>query len=87
MSELGRALLEQLGPEDLERLAERLGPFLHGPAPEADAWLDSKGAAAHLGISLHALHRLTADRRVPFSQSGPGARCWFRRSELDTWRS
>ena len=30
--------------------------------------------------------RMTAERRIPFSQDRPGARCWFRRSDLDRWR-
>lgn len=86
MTELGKVLLEQLGPDDLEQLAARLEPFLRRRDGDADGWLDSKRAASHLGISLHALHRLTAERRIPFHQSAPGARCWFRRVELDNWR-
>src|SRR5579875_3288580 len=30
-----------------------------------DEWLDSKHAAAHLGISVAALHKLTAARSIP----------------------
>ena len=83
---LARALLDELGPDDLAELAERLQPFLRRPDAGADEWLDSKRAAAHLGVSLHALHRLTASRDVPFRQDRPGGRCYFRRSELDDWR-
>ena len=57
-----------------------------GPS-EPDGWLDARGAAAHLGISRHALHRLSSERRIPCSQERPGGRLYFRRSELDRWRS
>jgi excisionase family DNA binding protein len=87
MTELGRALLDQLGPDDLEQLAERLAPFLRpAPAPAEDGWLTTKQAAGYLGITANALHKLTAERSIPFSQSAPGARCFFRRSDLDEWR-
>ena len=86
MTELGRALLAQLEPEDLAGLAERLAPFLRTPAASDDGWLNTKQAAEYLGISVHALHRLTAERRIPLHQDRPGARCFFRRSELDEWR-
>jgi excisionase family DNA binding protein len=85
MSAIARALLDELEPDDLEWLAQRLAPFL--PTPTADGWLDTKATAEHLGISVHALHRLVADRRIPFTQERPGAKCYFRRSDLDAWRS
>jgi len=86
MSGLTRALLAELGPEDLAELAERLAPYLRLPSATEDKWLDAKAAAAYLGISIHALHRLTSERRIPFSQDRPGARCYFRRSDLVEWR-
>jgi excisionase family DNA binding protein len=91
MSALARALLAELGPEELAVLAERLQPFLRGagvpvPAAASDGWMTTKQAAEYLGISVHALHRLTAAREIPFSQAGPGARCFFKKSDLDEWR-
>ena len=86
MSALGRALLESLDPADLAELAELLAPFLPTSPPADDGWMTTPQAAEYLGMSVHALHRLTADRRVPFHQDRPGAKCFFRRSELDTWR-
>jgi len=86
MSDVGR-LLEQLDDGDLERLAERLAPYLPLKTDGSGEWVDSKAAAAHLGISIHALHRLTAERSIPFSQLAPGGRCYFKRSELDRWRT
>jgi hypothetical protein len=91
VSALSDALLADLGADDLRALAERLVPHLRdllGVQPEPDRWLNAKEAAAHLGLSsVHAIHRLTSARQIPFHQDGPGCRCWFLRSELDAWRS
>lgn len=85
MSALARALLDDLEPDDLAALAERLRPFL--PAPVADdGWIDAKAAATHLGVPVSTIHRMTAARSIPFQQAKPGAKCWFRRSDLDMWR-
>ena len=87
MSAIVRALLDELEPDDLAVLAERLAPYLvPAPAPVDDGWLTTKEAAAYLGLSVNALHKLTAERRIPFSQASEGARCYFRRSDLDAWR-
>ena len=48
--------------------------------------MTTKEAAAYLGLTVAALHRLTAERRIPFSQSRPNARCFFKKSALDDWR-
>jgi excisionase family DNA binding protein len=87
MTALARALLADLEPEDLRVLANRLAPYLPAPStPVEDRWLNTREAAGHLGVSVHALHKLTAARSIPFEQDGPGARCYFRRSDLDAWR-
>lgn len=85
------ALVDELDDAVLERLADRLAPHvaahLQPRAPEGeDRWLTARQAAEHLGLSIHALHKLTAARTIPFEQEGPGCRLWFRRSELDRWR-
>ncbi|HXW59443.1 MAG TPA: helix-turn-helix domain-containing protein [Solirubrobacteraceae bacterium] len=85
------ALRILLDDETVERLAAGIAQRLGLPASsisitDSDRWLSSREAAGHLGITLAALHRLTAARRVPFAQDAPGCRCWFRRSELDAWR-
>ena len=43
-------------------------------------------AAAHLGCSPNALHKLTAAGGFPFQQDCPGAKLYFKRSELDDSR-
>jgi excisionase family DNA binding protein len=88
VSALARALLDELGPDDLAELAARLAPFLPAPEdPAPDGWLSTREAASHLGISVNALHKLTAARAIRFEQAKPGGRCWFRRSDLDAWRA
>lgn len=80
---LDEAQLDDLAERVASRLAARLGHRDDG----ADRWLDSAGAVEYLGLtSKHALHRLTSERAIPFSQDGPGARCYFRRCDLDAWR-
>ncbi len=88
MSRLAEALLAELGPDELAELAERLRPFLSLPHERReDRWLNSAEAAEYLGLSRDALHRLSAERRIPFSQDRPGARCYFRVSDLERWRA
>jgi excisionase family DNA binding protein len=74
-------------PGVADAVAEKLEPFLGHVAVEDYGWMDTKRAASYLGLSVTALHKLTAARRIPFHQDGPGAKCWFLRFELDRWRS
>ena len=47
----------------------------------------TEDAADYFGFeSVDPLHKLTAARRIEFSQEGPGAKTWFRRSALDDYR-
>lgn len=88
MTPLARALLDELDDEALTELARRLAPLM--PAPSAapdDRWLCTKDAAVRLGVSVHALHRLTAKRAIPFSQAQSGGKTYFQTSELDRWRA
>jgi len=82
---IGLAFIEALDDDAYALLAARLAPFLQQPAP-ADAWLDAKEAAAYLGMPTSTLHKLTAERAIPFTQEGPGCKLYFKRSELDAWR-
>jgi len=90
VSDLAAALLEALDDDALDRLAERLRPRLAGSlaagtGPEPDRWLTTREAAGYIGRPTNAMHRLTAGRAIPVSQDGLGARCYFRRSDLDAW--
>ncbi len=90
MSDLAAAIVAGLDDEALDALAARLAPRLEslaGATPAEDRWLDSKAAADYLGLpSVHALHRLSSERRIPCSQDCAGGKLYFRRSELDRWR-
>jgi hypothetical protein len=89
-SELAGALVASLDDPALDALADLLAPKLEQrlkPATEADdGWLDAKRAAAYLGLSVNALHKLTAERAIPFEQEGSGCKLWLKRSHLDEWR-
>jgi excisionase family DNA binding protein len=79
-------LVEAIVDHVAERIAGRVIPRLSTLTDQEDRWLDSKEAAEYLGVSVPAIHRLTASRSLPFSQDRPRGRCYFRRSELDRWR-
>ncbi len=88
-SDLAGAIIGSLDDPALDALADLLTPKLEArlnPVPIEDGWLDAKRAAAYVGLSVNALHKLTAERAIPFEQEGPGCKCWFKRSELDEWR-
>lgn len=80
---LSTGAIEQLVERVAVRVLERLDRANHG---EEDRWMGTSEAAAYLGMSANALHKLTAARAVPFEQEMVGGKCWFLRSELDTWR-
>ena len=66
-----------------DALADRLVARLQGG--DEDRWMETAEAAHYIGRSPAALHKLTAARAIPFSQDGPRAKCYFRRSALDRW--
>jgi hypothetical protein len=76
-------LLDELGPDDLADLAERLRPYLAGGD---DGWLGTRAAAAYAGCSVHALRHAMAQGEVEFEQRVHGGKTYFRRSALDRWR-
>jgi excisionase family DNA binding protein len=81
------AALDDLALDELaDRLAHKLAARLAASEPPSDEWLPSSKAAAYLGISTNAPHKLTAARSIPFEQDGPGCKMWFKRSKLDEWR-
>ena len=83
---LALALLDALDDDALEALADRLAPRLAARQPvEDDSWMTTREAAAYIGRSVTALHKLTAARAIPFEQECPRGRCYFKRSALDTW--
>jgi excisionase family DNA binding protein len=85
---LVRVVLDALDDDALDLLAARVAGRLVVPvsAPYDDRWIDAKQAAEYLGTTRSSLWKLTAAREIPFSQDGPGCKCWFKRSQLDAWR-
>ena len=81
-----------LSAEAIDALADAVAARLHDRLGDQrgaadDRWLTSREAAAYLGMTVAALHKLTAARAIPFEQAGPGCRCYFRRADLDRWRA
>jgi excisionase family DNA binding protein len=74
-------LVDQLADGIAERLLARLG------SAQDDTWLDTAGAASYLGCHRDTLRKLKARRAIPFEQERPGAKLYFRRSDLDAWRA
>jgi excisionase family DNA binding protein len=85
MTDLGRALLDQLDADDLRRFAERLAPYLPHDDDE-DRWLTSHEAAEYLGVSYSTISKLVAARTIPSTQEVEGGRHYFRRADLDGYR-
>jgi excisionase family DNA binding protein len=71
-----------------DRIASIVAARLNVGAPEqsTNEWLDSRQAAAHLGVHRDTLRRLAAERTIPSEQDGPGCKLFFRRDDLDAWR-
>jgi excisionase family DNA binding protein len=91
--DLAVAIVDSLDDAGLELLAERLRPWLVDAVAErlagriqGDRWLSTREASEYLGLTVTALHKLTAARSVPFAQDVAGGKLWFKRSELDAWR-
>jgi excisionase family DNA binding protein len=85
-SDLAIAFIEALDDDACLHLAERLRPYLRAVAALPDEWLDSEATAAYLSLPRSTLHKLTAERAIPFAQDGPGCKLYFKRSTLDAWR-
>jgi hypothetical protein len=83
LTALARALLSELGPDDLRDLAELLRPYLEADDP----WLDVKAAAAQAGCTIPALRHAMRRGQVDFTQHVAGGKVTFRRSALDRWPS
>jgi excisionase family DNA binding protein len=85
-SDLTIAFIKALDDDACIHLAERLRPYLRPVATPPDGWLDSEATAEYLSLPLSTLHKLTAERAIPFTQDGRGCKLYFKRSALDTWR-
>lgn len=73
-----------LSDEDIQRIAAAVAQRLQPPT-EAKRWMNTREAAAYLGRTPNALHKLTSAREIPFHQDTHGGRMTFDREELDHW--
>lgn len=87
-AELASLIIDAVRSDDglAADLAAVLRPHLQLEQPAFAGWMTSREAATYLGLTLAALHRLTAARAVPFEQDAPGGKCWFNQTDLDAWR-
>src|SRR5438874_1136506 len=76
-------LLERLADLVVDRLLERAAA---DPVESQNEWLDTRAAAAYLGVHRDTLRKLAAERSIPTHQDAPGCKLYFRRDELDEWR-
>lgn len=81
------SILEQLLDHITDRLAAVITDRLVLSDNRPDEWFDSRHAAAYLGVHRDTLRKLAAERAIPSEQDGPGCKLYFRRSDLDAWRS
>jgi excisionase family DNA binding protein len=49
--------------------------------------MDTRRAAEYVGVHTDTLRKLAAAGKVPYEQAGPRCKLYFRRSDLDRWRS
>lgn len=70
--------------EGLEALVEeKVAAALDARTPDT-GWLDSKEAAAYLGLARSTLHDLVSDGKLP-RHGEPGTKLRFRREDLDAY--
>ncbi len=50
-----------------------------------DRPMDSKAAAAYLGVSRRRMHDLVNEGRLPRRSDAPGCKLWFTRADLDAY--
>jgi hypothetical protein len=64
-------------PELIDAIAERAAEILAERFVDdrvEDRWMGTRDAAAYLGLTTNALHKLTAARQVPFAQDTAGGK-------------
>jgi len=86
-SALGTMVVDELLDLLADRLADRLAAKMSAGEQEQDRWLDTRSAAGYLGVHLDTIRRLAAEGMIPVQQAGAGCKLYFRRSDLDRWRS
>jgi hypothetical protein len=70
--------------EVVAALLPELRAALAAEVPAQGGWLNSRGAAAYLGMAFDSFKKV--QHLVPSEQDTPGGRRYYRRSDLDAWR-
>lgn len=86
----GAAPPTSIDPAVIDALAEVVADKVAARLPQEaaeDGWMTSEEAASYLAVPISTLRKLTAAGSIPFSQDVPGGRCYFKRAELDRWRT
>lgn len=83
----GGAVLDDFITALADRIADAIAIRIAQTADEViPEWLDSRGAAAYLGLHPDTIRKLAAERAIPAEQEGPGCKLFFLRQDLDEWR-
>jgi hypothetical protein len=84
MSPLARALLDELGEDDLRELAARLAPLMPAPHAADEGYLAPAAAAAYLGVTRKRIYDLRSSRAL-VADGYDGRTPLFTRSTLDAY--
>lgn len=79
--------LDELIGQLADEIADRVAARIVAGQQAKDAWLDTRGAAAYLGVHRDTIRRLAAESVLPAQQAAAGCKLYFRRRDLDDWRS
>lgn len=71
---------------DLSELVRKIIREERSTPSEPDRWLTTKEAADYLGMPISTLHKLTAEKKIPFQQHTRNGRLYFWKAHLDEWR-
>jgi hypothetical protein len=77
----GQSLVAELDDDAVVAIADAVAAKAE---PESE-YLDTRQAAARLGISVPALEKLKQRGRLPYTQEAPGHKVWYARRDLDAW--
>jgi excisionase family DNA binding protein len=78
----GQPLIAELDDDALAVIAEAINAK-RKPEPE---YLDTKQAAARLGLTVPTLEKLKQRGHIPYTQEAPGQKVWYARRDLDAWQ-
>jgi excisionase family DNA binding protein len=79
-------IVVKLNDSQLDELAERVAEKLAARTP--GAWMDATDTARYLNVSRRAVYDYVRRAGLPCHRDdGDRSKMWFRRDEVDRWRS